>query len=133
MVEAGGSWSIGITVKSYEAHFRAGIAPVLADGRREGAGWVLQAQILTEVQYLVRDVYEDGLDGTEKTTGLSGRLGLEASHWSRGTSAFTTRLSVGGMVPLRQDRGEDWNDYIEKSRDLHWAMDVALDLGIASH
>ena len=114
---------------SYEAHFRAGIAPILADGRVEGSGWVLQAQLLGEIQYLVRTENDDGIGGTEKTTGLSLRVGLEASRWWKKGSALTTRLSVGSMMPLQQTRDGSWKG----SEDLHWAMDVALDFGIASH
>ena len=130
MVEAGGSFSLFF---SYEAHFRAGIAPIVADGRVEGSGWVLQAQVLGEIQYLVRIKLEESSAGTEGTTGLSLRMGLEASRWSKKGVAFTTRLSVGIMMPLQQTRDAWWNDYILKSQDLHWAMDVALDFGIASH
>jgi hypothetical protein len=122
MVEAGGSFWFAW---AYEAHFRAGIAPILADGRVEGSGWVLQAQLLGGIEYLVRA--ENG--GTEKTTGLSLRMGLEASRWSKKGSAFTTRLSVGSMMPLQQTRDASWRGW----EDLHWAMDVALDFGIASH
>ena len=130
MVEAGGSFSLFF---SYEAHFRAGIAPILADGRVEGAGWVLQAQVLGEIQYLVRIRNDDDFGGAEeKTTGLSGRMGLEASRWSRKKVAFTTRLSVGIMMPLQQTRDDTWNGYFF-AQDLHWAMDVALDFGIAFH
>ena len=97
----------------------------MADGRVEGSGWVLQAQLLGGIEYLVRA--ENG--GTEKTTGLSLRMGLEASRWSKKGNAFTTRLSVGSMMPLQQTRDGSWKGW----EDLHWAVDVALDFGMASH
>jgi hypothetical protein len=133
MVEGGGGLSFwpknSEAAINYEAHFRAGIAPIVADGRVEGSGWVLQAQLLGEIQYLLRAENDDGIGRTEKTTGLSLRMGLEASRWSKKGSAFTTRLSVGSMMPLQQTRDASWRGW----EDLHWAMDVALDFGIASH
>jgi hypothetical protein len=59
-------------------------------------------------------------------------MGLEASRWSKKGNAFTTRLSVGSMMPLQQTRDYTWNGYFF-AQDLHWALDVALDFGIASH
>jgi hypothetical protein len=131
MIEAGGSFLLPPMAGRSEVHLRAGIAPILADGRVEGAGWVLQAQVLGEIQFLERylDCSELGCD--ENTTGLSGRVGLEALRWSKsGRSAFTTRLSVGYMIPLDQTvtgYGRDLTGRV----DLHSSMDVALDIGIA--
>jgi hypothetical protein len=134
MIDAGGNFLLPLMGGKSEAHFRAGIAPILADGRVEGAGWVLQAQILAEIQYLVRhqDCSELGCD--ENTTGLAGRVGLEALRWSKsGRSAFTTRLSVGYMVPLQRTITGYGRDNYPWNENLHWALDVALDIGISAH
>ena len=134
MVEAGGGllfWMDYRKSRRYEAHLRAGIAPILADGRVEGSGWVLQAQILAEIQYLGRYLDCSELGCNEDTTGLAGRVGLEALRWSRsGRSAFTTRLSVGYMIPLDQTVTGYGRDIAGRD-DLHSSMDVALDIGIA--
>jgi hypothetical protein len=131
MVEAGGSVLLSVQGGKSEAHLRAGIAPILADGRVEGAGWVLQAQVLGEIQFLERYLDCSELGCNEDTTGLAGRVGLESLRWSKsGRSAFTTRLSVGYMVPVDQTVTGYGRD-ITGRVDLHSSMDVALDIGIA--
>ncbi len=132
MGEAGASFLIWPDYRKSsrnEAHVRMGIAPIAADGRVKGAGWVLQAQFLGGIQYLKRYLDCEELGCDEATTGLSVRLGLEASRWSKtGRGAFTTRLSVGTMAPLYQTVTGDKTSF---DRPLDWAMDVALDIGIA--
>ena len=134
MGEAGASlllWPDYRKSSRYEAHLRMGIAPIAADGRVEGAGWMLQAQFLGGIQYLKRYMDCSELGCEEATTGLSVRLGLEASRWSKtGRVAFTTRLSAGTMTPLHQTVTGN-GSFLPDRYGLDWAMDVALDIGIA--
>jgi len=115
---------------------RAGLTHHVVDLRGvEGLGWTVDLQGLVGYRYLKRFGAPDGHQGEEVTEGATGAVALQAARWFSSRGAFITRLLTGVTVPLAQRRSGYWNypnPYFDRSvDDLRYAVDVALDFGVA--
>ena len=122
----------GIEGLSPEIFARAGITPLLHDGRKaDGRGWTTQVVALAGYWYLKRMDAPDGHHGTETTHAVRANAGFDFTGHASPVD-FSVRLLSGIAVPFWQTRTGDWEKhlYIDTDSDLHWALDVGVDLGI---
>jgi len=125
-------WSI--EGPSHDIALRTGAVPRLGDSRDgTGAGWVVQIPVLVGYHYIDRFGAPDGCPGHEKTHGFAAYTGVEVTRWSSPRFAWSVRLLGGPTFPFSQTRTGCWADYtyFNPGYDLHYAVEVGLDMGVA--
>jgi hypothetical protein len=119
----------------FTAGVRAGIAPRLLDDRNDRrAGTMLTLPVLAAYEYIDRSGSPDGCTGHERTHGLGGFAGLEATHWLSSSVGFSERLLLGAIFPAAQWRTGCWEEYLydfDPEQDLDYALHAGLQFGIA--